>query len=119
MERTMADAVDQFFEGLASRGHEPLLDTMTGTVRFDIVDGRKVEHWRVAVKKGVLDVSHDDQSADSVLRTSRECFKSLVSGRMNATAAVLRGELQPEGDIGLLLSFQRVLPGPPQAGGPS
>jgi hypothetical protein len=36
-----------------------------------------------------------------------------VTGRMNAMAATLRGVLDPEGDLGLVLLFQRLFPGPP------
>ena len=37
----MANATTEFFEELSKRGHEPLLGTTTGSVRFDLVDGKK------------------------------------------------------------------------------
>ena len=39
--RLMADATTEFFDALAERGHEPLLEKTTGTVRFDLRDGKK------------------------------------------------------------------------------
>ena len=39
----MADATADFFEALVERGHEPLLETATGTVRFDLRDGKKTD----------------------------------------------------------------------------
>ncbi len=35
----MADATTTFFEELAARGHEPLLEKATGSIRFDMTDG--------------------------------------------------------------------------------
>ena len=39
-------------------------------------------------------------------------FERIVTGRMNAVAAVLRGDLQVEGDWRLLVRIQRLFPGP-------
>jgi len=104
-----------FFDDLAARGHEPLLKDASGTLRFDLVDGRRVEHWYVSVDRGDVTVSHRNAVADTVLRTDRALFDQIASGRMNAMAAVLRGALVPEGDLGLLMVFQRLLPGPPRS----
>jgi hypothetical protein len=40
-------------------------------------------------------------------------FEAIAAGKVNATAAVLRGELAIEGDWELMVLFQRLLPGPP------
>ena len=37
-------------------------------------------------------------------------FDHIAAGRLNALAAVLRGELVPEGDLALLMAFQRFFP---------
>jgi hypothetical protein len=37
----------------------------------------------------------------------------MVIGKANAMAATLRGVIVPEGDLGLVISFQRLFPGPP------
>ena len=34
-----ADPVGEFFHGLAERGRKPLLQKVSGTVRFDLADG--------------------------------------------------------------------------------
>ena len=36
----MTDEVADFFDELERRGHDPLLAKVTGSVRFDIVDGQ-------------------------------------------------------------------------------
>jgi hypothetical protein len=38
----MTDPTAEFFDELGRRGHEPLLEKATGTLRFDIADGKRV-----------------------------------------------------------------------------
>jgi putative sterol carrier protein len=111
----MADATAEFFGELGRRGHEPLLEKATGTVRFDLEQGSRTEHWLVAVKKGDVVVSRENAEADCVFRTERELFDLVVGGEMNAMAALLRGAMSVEGDRELLVLFQRLLPGPPSS----
>jgi SCP-2 sterol transfer family len=62
---TTADTVGEFFGGLAKRRREPLLQNVSGTPRFDLVDGKRVEHWYLTVKHGDVAVSHNDAEADA------------------------------------------------------
>ena len=48
----MADATAEFFAELGRRGHEPLLASTSGTLRFDLAEGRRLEHWYVTIEKG-------------------------------------------------------------------
>ncbi|HET7855911.1 MAG TPA: SCP2 sterol-binding domain-containing protein [Gaiellaceae bacterium] len=109
----MTDATTEFFEGLARRRHEPLLEGASGTLRLDLVNGDKTERWLVAVDKGDVTVSHRNTRADCTLRTPKSLFERMATGEVNATAAFLRGELAAEGDWELLVLFQRLLPSPP------
>jgi putative sterol carrier protein len=113
--KTAKDPTRALFEDLAARGHEPLLKDASGTLRFDLVDGRRVEQWYVSVDQGDVTVSHEKAAADTVLRTDRTLFDQIASGRRNAMAATLRGELVPEGNLSLLMVFQRLFPGPPRS----
>jgi putative sterol carrier protein len=110
----MTNQAKTFFDGLATRGYEPLLDSTSGTLRFDVADGRKTDHWYVTVKKGDVTVSHDDAEADAVLRLDKKLFEGVTAGTVNSMAAMLRNQIRAEGDLGLLISFQRVFPGPPR-----
>lgn len=119
--RATTGATEAFFEGLAERGHEPLLRSASGTLRVDLDDGGGVEHWYVTIKKGDVIVSHRNVKADAVVHTDKALFHGMVTGEVNATAAALRGVLFPEGDMGhmgLFILFQRLFPGPPGSRGP-
>ena len=39
----------------------------------------------------------------------------MANGKVNAMAAALRGVLAPEGDLVLIISFQRLFLGPPRS----
>jgi putative sterol carrier protein len=114
-DKTTADTVGDFFAGLAERGREPLLQNVSGTLRFDLVDGERVEHWYLAVKNAGVAVSHEDAEADAVVRTDRALFEGMTTGRVNAMAAALRGALALRGNLALFVSFQRLFPGPDAA----
>ena len=111
----MAESTAELFSALGARGHEPLLEKTTGTMRFDLRDGRKLDRWFVSVVKGDLVVSRRNIRADCVITADKALFDSIASGRTNAMAAMLRGELEVEGDPQLMVLFQRLLPGPPRA----
>src|SRR6478672_7333830 len=111
----MTDVTAEFFDDLAQRGHEPLLRNAGGTMRFDIADGKKTEHWFVAIDKGNLKVSHSRGAADCTLAATKALFDRLASGKASAVAEVLRGTLTIDGDWRLLVLFRRILPGPSTA----
>ena len=106
-----ADRVGEFFAGLAERGREPLLQNVSGTLRFDLADGEAVEHWHLTIKNGDIAVSRTEAEADAVVRTARVLFEGMAAGRVNAMAAVLRGALVPRGNLARVVSFQRLFPG--------
>ena len=111
----MADSTAEFFDELGRRGHEPLLEKTSGTIRVDLKDGKKTERWLVAIAKGDLAVSRQNAAADCVISADRALFDAIASGKTNAVAAMLRGAIGVEGEVPLLVSFQRLLPGPPRA----
>jgi putative sterol carrier protein len=108
-------ATEAFFDDLASRGHEPLLHREEGSLRVDVVDGTRTEHFFVTVRNGDIKVSKRDSRADSVLRAERTLFNEFAQGTANAMAGILRGTLAVEGDPGIASSFTRLFPGPPRS----
>ena len=109
----MTDATTEFFEDLDARGHEPLLEKATGTLRIELSTGKTKARWFVTVKKGDVTVSRANAKADCVARMDRALFDQIVTGRENATSALLRGLVTVEGNPQLLVLFQRLFPGPP------
>jgi putative sterol carrier protein len=108
----MTDTTTKFFQALEARGHDPRLEKVTATFRFDLQNGDKKNRWLVTVDKGDIAVSHRNAKADCVLRADKATFEGIAAGKVNAFAAVLRGTLRVEGDAELLTLFQRVLPAP-------
>ena len=82
----MTDVTAEFFDDLAQRGHEPLLGHASGTMRFDIANGKKTETWFVSIDKGDLTVSRSGDAADSTLGrdrtacTNRCCSSNRLAG---------------------------------------
>jgi putative sterol carrier protein len=111
----MTDTTAEFFDALVARGHEPLLEKATGTVRFELRDGKKTDRWLLTVVKGDLTVSRQNLRADCVVTADKSLFDGIASGKTNAMAALLRGAMGVEGDVQLLALFQRLFPGPPRS----
>jgi predicted lipid carrier protein YhbT len=107
------DATAEFFAEVARRAHEPLLKKATGTLRLELRDGKRKHYWRVSIDGGGVAVSRSRAAASATVRTDKSLFDRLVRGEANAMAAYLRGALIAEGDLELLVYFQRLFPGPP------
>jgi putative sterol carrier protein len=103
-------STDEFFDELARREHEPLLDKAKGAARFEVVDGKQTERWLVTIDKGHIGVSRRNAHADTVVRASKESFERAAAGRLNLMAAVLRGEVGVSGDPRMLVMLQRLFP---------
>jgi putative sterol carrier protein len=104
-------ASTEFFEELGRRAHEPMLEKLRATIRFDLARDGRTERWLVAVDRGRLAVSRRNARADCVVRMDAALFDRLAVGEVNATAALLRGEIDVEGEPGLIVLVQRLFPG--------
>jgi hypothetical protein len=91
-----------------------LLTGVKGTLRFDVVRGDTTSSWFVRIDHGDVEVSREDGAADAVARVEEPLFDDIVTGRANAVAAALRGEMAFDGSPQLLTIFQRLFPGPPE-----
>ena len=108
----MSKPLEEFFERL-TRSVPDRLRRADGSLRIDLTSGTTIERWFVTMHGGDVSVSHRNAKADSVIRTSKDQFEGMVTGRVNAMSAALRGVVWLEGDPTLLVLFQRALPGPP------
>jgi putative sterol carrier protein len=111
------DQASDFFGELGARGQIPMLARLSGTMRIDLTDGGRTEHWYLTITKGDIEISRHDGPADAVLVSDKELFDGMVKGKVNAMAAVLRNVIRIDGDLGLLVSVQRLFPGPEPVAG--
>ena len=109
------DPVAEFFDGLAAREHEPLLEKAAGTFRLDVLDGKRTERWFLTLAKG--DLAGVARPRRGGRRHARRAAarREARPGKANALSAVLRGAMTVEGNPDLLVLFQRLLPRPRDA----
>jgi SCP-2 sterol transfer family len=112
-----ADPVTRFFAALDEPGHLATFEGDSAEVRFDVRDDKKLERWHVSITRGDVAVTHSNGPADATVRIDRRHLEAMVTGRLNAQAAFLRGLFVCEGSVGALMMFQRCLPGPPGSTG--
>jgi hypothetical protein len=106
-------AIKALFEDIASRGYDPLLHGAVGCLRLDLTGDGATEQFFVTVNKGAIGISKKRAGADAVVNCDRALFDQMAEGKVNAMAAILRGEMHVDGDLGLVTAFSRLLPGPP------
>ena len=109
------DPTAAFLEDLGAQEAVPLLGHTAGTIRIDLDDGGETTHWHVQIDRGRVKVSHRAGKADAVVRCSKKLFDGMVRGTVNANAAMLRGVLGVEGNLGLVSGLARLMPGPPKS----
>lgn len=97
-------------------GHQAMLEKASGTLRFDLVGGPQTEHWYLTITNGDVATSRSEDQADVHVTMDGRLLDQIVTGAANTIAAFLRGAIRVEGDIGLLLAFQRLFPGQPEIG---
>ena len=111
----MADAIAEFFAGARCPGARAAAPAGERERSASRSRASRPERWFVAVKRGDVTVSRRNAQADCTVRADSEVFDAIMSGRSNAFAATLRGAAVIDGDVSLLATFQRLLPGPPPA----
>jgi hypothetical protein len=111
------DPVSQFFASLGEPGRISTFEGESASLRFDVGSGARRERWRVQVTDGEVAVTRAATPADAVVHIERPYLEAIVTGRLNAQAALLRGLLTCEGSMAALIMFQRCLPGPPGSTG--
>jgi putative sterol carrier protein len=103
----------EFFDELARRGHEPMLERVTAKLRFQITDGDDGGALTrlVTIDHGDLHISTDQTDADATITCSGSELDDLVTGRTSAVASLLRGTLAARGDLELMVLAQRLFSG--------
>lgn len=112
------NVAESFFTGLDRKRREPCLEKVSGTIRFDLRQEDRTDHWFVDIDRGDVSVSREERPADSVVVIDPELFEQIVSGAENGLAAGLRGALTITGNLHLFLMVERLFPSPPDSRGP-
>jgi putative sterol carrier protein len=106
----VSTSTERFFDRLASAETVSVIGSAKGSIRFDLIDGRRTDHWRVALNRGTVAVTRSDEPADTVITAQRTDFDDVADGHINALTAALRGQLGIHGDPAVLVRFQRLFP---------
>ena len=101
----MAESVQEFFDGLASRADAEKTAGMNNSYLFDIEGAGK---WLVNVEDGKVTVTEGDGEADTTLTTSEESFLAIARGEQNPTTAYMTGKLKIKGDMGAAMKLQKL-----------
>jgi putative sterol carrier protein len=109
----MSGATSGFLAALASAEHDSSLGRADGTLRIELERAGKTERWFLDVRQGKVTVSRKRVPYDGTIRTSGALFDRMVRGEANAMTALLRGEIQVDGNAELLVLVQRLFPSPP------
>jgi putative sterol carrier protein len=114
------EPTEAYFERLAASRHQPLLNRVTGTLRFDIEqsDGRH-HRWYVTIDHGELMVRRDEAGqeagaapapADCTVSAREDEFLRILSGQDSYAAALVRGAVTVKGDYTMAQNIRRFSP---------
>ncbi|MDO3700084.1 SCP2 sterol-binding domain-containing protein [Micromonospora sp. C28SCA-DRY-2] len=92
-----------------------LPDAVAGTVRLDMREEGRTEHWYLTIGDQRVQVSRSTDDAELVVRADREIFDQLARGEIHPAEALMRNEVTVQGDIRLFMLLRRIFPGPPDA----
>jgi putative sterol carrier protein len=111
----MPDATEEFFDGLVRSGRGRVLRKTNGTIRFDLENDRRIDHWFVTITNGDVRVSREDRDADLVIGTAKAFFDRMARGEAKPLAAWLRNDIVTEGNSGFIGLLERLFSAPPAA----
>ena len=101
----MAESVQEFFDGLASRADAEKTAGMNNSYLFDIEGAGQ---WLVAVQDGAVTVTEGTGEADTTITTTEDSFMAIVRGEQNPTTAYMTGKLKIKGDMGAAMKLQKL-----------
>ncbi|MCZ7438647.1 SCP2 sterol-binding domain-containing protein [Micromonospora sp. WMMC241] len=111
----MSTSAAEHLARAAAGRHPELPETTSGTVRLDMLEGGRTEHWYLTIDRQDVRVERSAEEADLVVRADREVFDRIAAGRLHLAAALLRNDLAGQGNLRLLMTLRRLFPGPPDA----
>ncbi|MGW0214324.1 SCP2 sterol-binding domain-containing protein [Micromonospora chokoriensis] len=107
-------ATSAFFERLTVAGQDPRFSKVCGSVRFDIRNGDRLDQWLLDIDHGRMRVTRSGAPATTVIMVSAQVADAMARGEVNGLAAITRGEILVDGDLGLALRIGRLFPREPE-----
>jgi alkyl sulfatase BDS1-like metallo-beta-lactamase superfamily hydrolase len=111
----MGEASVRFFDDLAARGRHLLPPKWEGSIRFDLTDRERTDHWLLEIRHGDVTISRDIRPADVTMHVKHDLFDKLVTGEESWVPLVIRGAFEAQGKLRLLTEFRKLFPGQPGA----
>jgi predicted lipid carrier protein YhbT len=111
----MGEPTARFFNDLSARGRHRLPAKYDGTVRFDLTQQERTEHWLLEIRHGDVSVSRETREADCVMHADHDLFDRLATGKESWIPLLFRGAFVVQGDLRLFMEFRKLLPGQPGA----
>lgn len=111
----MGEATVKFFDDLGARGRHLLPAKDDGTIRFDLSQRERTEHWMLEIRHGDVSVSRETSEADCTMHGDQELFDKIASGEESWLPLLFRGAVVVQGDLRLLMEFRKLLPAQPGA----
>ncbi|MET7968287.1 SCP2 sterol-binding domain-containing protein [Micromonospora sp. NPDC005305] len=110
-----ASVAEEYLARQVAGRHPELPETTGGTIRLDLREGARTEHWYLTIDHQEVRVARLAEEADLVVRADREVFDRVAAGRLHMIAELLRNDFTVQGNLRLLPSLRRLFPGPPGA----
>jgi SCP-2 sterol transfer family len=111
----MGEASVRFFDDLAARGRQLLPPKWEGSIRFDLTDRERTDHWLLEIRHGDVTISRDVHPVDVTMHVKHDLFDKLVTGEESWVPLVIRGAFEAKGKLRLLIEFRKLFPGQPGA----
>jgi putative sterol carrier protein len=108
----MTESTADYLQHLGDRPYPNLPDTTSGTMRLDIQGEGRTDHWYLTIDQQRVQVVRSARDADLLVRGTQEVFDRLVDGRTHVAVSLMRGEVEVEGNLRLLMLLRRLFRGP-------
>jgi len=105
-------AAEQVFSALEKQKSADLVKKVNAVFRFDITKGSEKRSWLLDLKNGSGAVTNADEGAkaDCTIAISDEHFVQLMSGKLNAQQAFMKGQIKIKGNMMLAQKLQLLQP---------
>jgi 3-hydroxyacyl-CoA dehydrogenase/3a,7a,12a-trihydroxy-5b-cholest-24-enoyl-CoA hydratase len=105
-------AAEKVFAELEKQKSAELVKKVNATFKFDISKGDAKRSWLLDLKNGSGALSDADEStkADCTIAISDENFVQLMSGKLNAQQAFMKGQIKLKGNMMLAQKLQLLQP---------